>query len=634
MNDQDAELLAKLLPIFRGEAEEHLLKLEEILSAMEEQGAPVRADEALREVHSLKGAARAVAAHELETLCQETEEVFARLRKGGAVTAALLEALRAAADLAADLAQVAGKETPEGARRRLVALLPALAAVRGEAPPPQVEPAAAPVQAPAAAAELPAPPSSPPTAPEGLRTPETVRVSAGVLERLLLQTEELLAEKLSASRHAASLRSVEEAAARAQRTLETALAALSANAAAAEQPLLRGAVRGAEESLAALTRDLRLLQREGEEGARSLQAKVDELAGVVRETLMLPAAGLLEQFPRMVRELARDVGKEAELATSGGAILLDRRMLEELRDPFLHLLRNCVGHGIESPQERAAAGKPARGRITVGASTPAPGRVLFTVSDDGRGLDLGRLRKKAVQEGRITREEAEGLDLEGVASLVFLSGLSTREEVGAVSGRGVGLSIVREKVERLGGAVSVSTRRGEGTVFRLEIPAAVPAFRGVQVRLQRARYIFPAYAVEKVFHVDRARVSAVGSRETVLVEGRQAPVVRLEEPLRLPLRMALRGEESTAVLVGARFGGIAYAVDEVIGEEEFVVKGLGKQLRRVPCLAGSTVFPDGTIAFILDPAGLLSETGGATPPVPAAAQGPEPRKRVLVVEDS
>jgi two-component system, chemotaxis family, sensor kinase CheA len=634
MDPRDAELLSRLLPTFRLEAEDHLRRIEILLGALREEPSRESVQEAFREVHSLKGAARAVGARELEALCQEMEAVFAGATKGALrLERGVLDLLYLAADLASDMARVAGKDpSPELGALAAEATRRLAEAARGQ----QVEP---PEEIPRQAAESFAAP----------RPTDTLRIGTEKIEQVLIQAEELLGSKLAAReqkeaigallRELGQIRRSLSLAAAEGRALQRSTEGISPESPGGRSPILQrlvGLLAEGEDAARTVQESTRRLLGESEEHFRFVATKVDALLAAVRETLMLPVGSLLESLPRMVRELARESGKGAELELSGGEIPVDRRILEEMRDPLQHLLRNAIDHGVEPADERQRRGKEVRGRIRLEVTSPSPRRVLFVLSDDGRGIDLSKVKEAAVREGVVSREDAEALDEWEIASLAFTAGLSTRESVTTVSGRGLGLSIVREKVERLGGEVHVSSRSGEGTTFRLEIPAAMAAFRGILTRLGQAHYIFPAVDVERVLRISPLEVRTLESREMVELEGFPLPVVPLEVPLELPLLSPDARDPLPLVLTHSRRGRVAFVVDEIISEQEFLIKGLGRQLLKVENFSGSAILGNGTIAFILDIEDLARRASGMPPTAGPAAQEPAlpARKRVLVAEDS
>jgi two-component system chemotaxis sensor kinase CheA len=367
---------------------------------------------------------------------------------------------------------------------------------------------------------------------------------------------------------------------------------------------------------------------------------VDTLLDDLKEVLMLPCATILEVLPKMVRDLARDRGKDAELAVTGETVEIDKRVLEEMKDPLIHLVRNCIDHGIEKPEERLRRNKPARGRITVTVSLMGSNRIELLVADDGAGIDTVRLAEVAIQQGVVPRDESSRLEDGELLELIFKSGVSTSPLITAISGRGLGLAIVREKVEKLGGTVTVESEPSWGTTFRMVLPLTISTYRGVLVAVGEQTFIVPAAGVERVTRIDKASLKTVENLETIELGGAALSFVRLADLLQLP-RQERSGEEAGLIplfVIGSGANRIAFGVDGILGEQEVLVKSLGPQLSRVRNIAGATVLGTGKVAAILHPGDLLkSAVKGAAMPAGAAypAEKTEaPRKSVLVVEDS
>jgi two-component system chemotaxis sensor kinase CheA len=364
----------------------------------------------------------------------------------------------------------------------------------------------------------------------------------------------------------------------------------------------------------------------------TLNGMVDTLLDDMKEALMLPFAIILEPLPKMVRDLARDRGKDAELVQEGSAVEIDKRILEELKDPLLHLLRNCVDHGIEKPDERQRKGKPARGKISVAARLLDSNRIEIRVADDGAGIDTARLLETAVKSGLTGADEAELLEF------IFTSGFSTSTVIDDISGRGLGLAIVREKVINLGGTVTVATEPQGGTTFTIVLPLSLSTYRGILVRAGEQLFVVPAPQVERCARTGNNAVKTVENRETVLLGNEAVSFVRLATALGLP-QSVKKGEEQDEVrLFVLNNGGvrIAFGVEEILGEQEILVKGLGRQLSRVRNTSGATVLGTGKVVPILHPGDLLkSAVKVATAPT-ATIPGKEAaiRKSVLIVEDS
>ena len=264
-----------------------------------------------------------------------------------------------------------------------------------------------------------------------------------------------------------------------------------------------------------------------------LKRMVDDHLESMKLVMMLPVATLVEAFPKVVRDLARDQDKEAELVIHGTEIEIDKRILEELKDPLMHLLRNSVDHGIKKPEERARLNKTPKGIITLGFGIKDGRQLEVLVSDDGEGIDAEQVRAAAEKSGLITQDAAGKPGEPEVLSFIFKSGISTSPIITDISGRGLGLAIVREKVEKLGGIVSVESHPGRGTTFRLIMPLTLSTFRGVLVSADEHMFVLPTLNVERAVRVGREEIRTVENRETIQLNGQILPLVRLGDALEL-----------------------------------------------------------------------------------------------------
>ena len=371
-----------------------------------------------------------------------------------------------------------------------------------------------------------------------------------------------------------------------------------------------------------------------EEEERSLRAGVT-LSALQTEVLrvrMLPVGSLFQSAPRLIRDLGRRQGKAVRLEIRGGETELDKRILEHLADPLLHLIRNAVDHGIEPAEARTRAGKAPQGMIRLTAYQQG-GQVVIEVEDDGRGLDLQALREKAVAQGHA--QAADLLSDAEASRLIFLPGLSTREVVTEISGRGVGMDVVQANVERLKGMVDVETVAGQGTRFRLRLPLTLAILETLVVGLGSWRYCLPSTAVLEGLEVSPTNLDRVGPALLLAHRGetiRVVPLARLVGEPETPLA------DPTVVVVleagGQRLGVI---VDRLLEVQDVVLKGLGRLLTEAPGLAGTTILGDGGIALVLDPVALLrmarNQTGTPTP-APAREAPVRRAPRALVVDDS
>jgi len=671
MDKKDQEFQKKLLSTFKVEAGEHVQALSSGLIELEKSAGTEQrlaiVETVFREAHSLKGAARAVGMAEIETICQRVESAFSALKgKEAELSPGLLDVLHDAVDMLGRLLSFIGSDATGKARPPISELLRRLdrAVVNADARPAKRAPSA-----PSSAARRPAR-DLPRAVPEDKPIlVDTVRIATGRLDALLFQAEGLLAAKLTAAQRAAEIRETLGALADMKKERARIIAsvkavrhrsgkALRGNGAAGNGAVGNGARANgtgrvdpqstrllelvAWESTFIKSYEARLgaLAASAEHDQRALAGMVDALLEDMKKALMLPMSSALEVLPKSVRDLARSQGKEVDLRVHGGEIEVDRRILEQMRDPLIHLVRNCVDHGIETPEQRELKGKPPRGTISLTVTQKDGGRIEILVSDDGAGIDLARVEEAAHKLGLAADEDRGSAQPHERLSLVFQSGVSTSPIITDISGRGLGLAIVREKVERLGGTASVESEPGKGSVFRIMLPLTLATFRGVHVRVHDQLFVLPTTHVEQAVRVPRSVVKTVENRETIEWNGQALALVRLADVLELPDRRAPDAPADTlqAVILGAAHKRIAFGVDEIVGEQEILVKPLGKQLSRVRNIAGATVLGTGKAAPILDVPDLLrSAVRVAQAPVatlPGKQEVKAERASILVAEDS
>lgn len=619
------KFLQHLLATFRVEADEHLRAMTTLVLELEQPAAVERVPQLIetlfREAHSLKGAARSVGLSEIEAACSELESQLAALKRQDiALSPALLQTLDRRIDALARLL------TSEAA-----AVSPATPALPSAQAPP--------VERFERLASL---------APE---TGETVRISTAKLTTLLVQAEELLAFKFSAGHLAGELRTLQtevsdwkKACAKSAREVGALRrvrerAGNGAHGEALPQGVDRlfDAVERDEGVAKSLHERLSGLQRRAERERRALGGIVDGLQEDMKRVLMQPFAALLELLPKLVRDLARDSGKEVELKLEGAVIEVDRRILEQMKDPLIHLVRNAIDHGIESPNERVRRGKTRQGRLSLVITPRDANQVELLLRDDGAGIDLDRVKDAALKLGLLTPESSARLGRQDLLALAFESGLSTSAILTDISGRGLGLAIVREKVEKLGGSVAIELPEGVGTAFRIVLPTTLANFRGLVVALGERQFVLPSRSVERVARVPLASVKTVENREAIELAGEALALARLSEVLGLPMPSSSTVAKylSVAVLVNAGKR-IAFVVDAVLGDQEVLVKGLGPQLRRVRNIAGATVLGAGVLVPILSVPDLFKSALRVGPLVQATTTPGTiaARQSVLVVEDS
>jgi two-component system chemotaxis sensor kinase CheA len=381
-------------------------------------------------------------------------------------------------------------------------------------------------------------------------------------------------------------------------------------------------LESSEARLHTTTGQLRELRRRFAADNRRMAQVAADLEEDVRRTRMMPVSTVFETFPRMVRDLARDLGKQVRLVIQGGEVEVDRSVLEQIKDPLTHLLRNSVDHGIETPQTRAAADKPAEGVITLAAAQRGDS-ITIEVSDDGAGIDLAAIRAAAVAKGLLQPGEAETLSDREALWLIFNSRLSTSTHVTALSGRGVGLDVVRENVERLRGIIDVDSQRGHGARFTLSLPLTVATTLCLLAQVGSQVFALPISNVVRIVRLQPAEIGRAEGREAITLDGRPMPLVRLSEVLGVsappppqPGGKTISASTSTGaanhlpvVILGSAERRVAFSVDVLVGVREVVIKSLPKPLLRVRYTAGATILGTGEVVIVLNVADLLRAIG-------------------------
>lgn len=328
-----------------------------------------------------------------------------------------------------------------------------------------------------------------------------------------------------------------------------------------------------------------------------------ELQDQIMKARMLPIETVFNRFPRTIRDLAQRLSKEVHLEIKGSDTELDRSVIEVIGDPLLHILRNSVDHGIESPAERRAVGKSPAGRITI-CARHHESHIVIEIADDGRGIDIERVKEKAIAAGITTADAAARLSDPDALSFVFHSGLSTAEELSEVSGRGVGMDIVRTNIQKLGGVVELESWPGQGTRFTLRLPLTLAIIRGLLVNVAGTTIVLPLTSVVETLRVLPGDIQRVNRSEVVVVRGKTIPLVRLAEELGLGAAEPF-GKPKFAVIVGLADQQVGFIVDALVGEQEVVIKSLDQFCGEAPGISGATILGDGNVALIADVSGIL-----------------------------
>jgi len=366
---------------------------------------------------------------------------------------------------------------------------------------------------------------------------------------------------------------------------------------------------------------------------------VDELQQHIKKIRMLPCSTLFMGFPRLVRDLAREEGKEVDLKIKGDETELDKKVLEEIKEPLIHILRNAIDHGVELPEERVAQNKPRSATLQVSAFHKGA-NVVLEVSDDGRGLDLERIKEVAVKKGLGKIDDLNKMTEKELLNFIFMSGFSTSRFITDISGRGVGLDVVRDRIERLKGRVEIQSVKGKGTTIQMELPLTIAIIHVLLVKVQEKVFAIPLLGVDEVAKVFRKEIQTVENRMAIGLRGSTTPVVRLDAVLGIPIDHKDRDSEDEivdVVIIDSVYGRVGFMVDGLLGKEEIYIKNLGSHIGKPRNVSGATVLGTGEITVILDPADLVQAS--KTSPLTANPEGKavhheKTKRKLLVVEDS
>jgi two-component system, chemotaxis family, sensor kinase CheA len=695
----------ELRSLFKTSSEEHIHNLESGLLRLEKQ--PDDHDALamlLREAHTLKGDARMLGVQDVETLVHQFEEVLFGFKKGESTLTSetcdrlyhSLDAIRKisheavtgepsgvsvfyvlaqmmGADVAADPveratddAQVTHDLFPDMAAAvsasNLDDLFPdiAVSAAAGT----DLFPEVAVLENPAIADPVPIPepvaiaPLSTPSVPVPASVPEatqidTLRVELHQLDTLMTQTSELLVTK---GRIAERLEEIEAIVAiwedwsREAFVSRQSIDALERNL---QQPAVAQSLSNqftsvqkfhhqAEKRLDHLGELIQRLKAGAYDDTARLETISTDLETSVRDIRLLPLSTLFNLFPRMVRDLAKQQGKDIHLQIEGGDVKVDKRILEEMKGPLTHLLRNAIDHGIETPQQRQAAGKSSSATIRLkGFRTSAS--VGIEIMDDGRGLDIDAIQRTAVRRGVCQEKDLEAMSLQEVQSLIFKPGFSTRTEVTELSGRGVGLDVVKANVERLKGTIQIDSQPGRGCEFRLLVSANLATTHVLITEVNHLPFGIPTEFVQTMLLVERQAIFSVDGKQTINLEGQAVSVVWLADLLELslsapqsPSAIAATATTIPCVILQVGTEQLGVLVDAFLDEQEIILKPLSKLLKRVRNVSGATILGDGEVCSILNPQDLFKtaqrRSGASASPV--LVEEVKQKSSILLVEDS
>ena len=681
------ELQRQLVATFRVELEEHSAALNKGLLELEKDLDAGEKDDLLkalfRSAHSIKGSARAVELKDISTVAHKMEDVLGELKKGKLKSSSqLVDRLLRATDLLTESMRLhlqgeglsfearksvmnaldealRGDLPPQediGQARKSVVPKEETKVIRSEsnegkkAPPVKIsDDAGMPEVGPSATFDA-KKDSQPLPREEDLKpqkgfsaqlSGDTIRVKTEKLDALMAGMGELLVSRMRMEQRLEELKSVQtvmgdweklwrksrihKRALERRMDKDSELTALLDFFSINENHLNKvgRTIKGLSESLAGDYRHLTLL--------------TDDMQNGVRRVRMVPIATLFNLFPRMVRDIGREKRKEVRVALEGADTEIDRQVLEGLKDPLTHLLRNAIDHGIEAPDQRLEKGKATQGTIRLKASQRG-NHIVLEVSDDGAGINLPAVRRAAVKNNLITAADAENLTLEETIDLVFQSGLSTHVTVTDLSGRGVGMDVVREQLQRLHGQVKTRTETDKGTSFTLILPLTLATSHVLMLKVAGQTVAVPNTSVERIMRFKPEEIRRMEGKPAVRIGDKALPLISMAEILELPVRDVNNnnGGKIGVVVLGAVEKKLAFQVDEFLGAQEVVVKNLGTQLQRVRNIAGATILGSGQVVMILNVGSIIYSAQGmrASSFLPSVRAKKTVQKKVLVVDDS
>ncbi|OGP69548.1 MAG: hypothetical protein A2169_15440 [Deltaproteobacteria bacterium RBG_13_47_9] len=657
------KMLKELMVTFQAELQEHLSMLTKDLLSLEQNPTSNERSNLLtnvfRAAHSIKGAARTVNLKDIETISHRIEDVLVKIREGYlSLTPHLFDVLLSAVDAIGNVmaAHLRGEQMPGEVMAAVLTHLDDL--VRGQT---ESGSAQATIETSGGEKSLPSEPSvpmsldsaegsfiaggkkQPPIGPRPTQVDDTIRVRTTKLDTLMDGLGELLVMQMRTEKLLSQMKALQERTMRWQKDWRKASPhynRLRRNNSKADKigliPLFDFLEKN-EQELKALGSEHNTLLDHLMNDRNHLQIITNDLQNGIRSTRMLPITTLFDLFPRMVRDLAHNQSKDIVLEVQGQEAEVDRQALELMKDPLTHLLRNAVDHGIEPPEERLAIGKPRHGTIRLCAEQRGNNLVL-TVSDDGRGINLDAVRKAVMEQGLVSSEKIASFNEREVVELIFHSGLSTASQITDLSGRGIGLDVVRKNLEQIHGLIQVETKLGVGTSFVLMLPITLTTSQVLLVRVAGETVALPMTNVERILHVNVLKVGSIDGHSAIYAEGRPLPLVSLANILKLPeVEQPLPPDAKIPVVIlSVAERHIALRVGGFLSTQQVVLKSLGGQLRRVRNVAGAAILGDGQLVTILNVSDLMKSIHSksvASSTLPIVSKEAR-RWRVLLADDS
>lgn len=618
----DDDITRQLIGTFKIELEEHLQAINKALLSLEkEQNSDERQnilEAVFRDAHSLKGASRAVGINNIEAIAHQLENIFAASKRrelelsadifdliyeGVDKIAQAMDAYLNANELGFDLSDLL---------QRLAATLDVNKTDAGEIKSREISIEEEIESIAVKPMEASSRKQGGPKVNFGreIKLEETIRVRTKKLDNLMSHVEEMLVARIRTEQRLADLREIYNFIADWSKNwfkIKGYYDKLNRRAAVDKE--VAGIVKFLginDRYLKHMATEMSKLLQEFTKDNMRLSLTTEDLQQDILNVRMLPASTIFNSYERMVRDIARQQHKEVQLNLSGLEVELDKKILEGIKDPLMHLLRNCIGHGIESPKERVAKGKSRLGTISMSASQPG-GTIMIEIEDDGGGIDVNKIKQHAVDKGIIDAAEAKSLSDREALFLIFKSGFSTSPIITNVSGRGVGLDVVKQNVEKLNGIIEVKSSKDEGTKFSISLPLTLTTSRALLAKVSQEMFAIPTSSIERILRIEHQAISSIAGKDAIKIGDQPIAIVRLDQILELPVaeKQLAPHDKITVIVLGLAEKRIAFIVDGVEGEMEIVMKSLGKQMTRVRNVSGATILGTGKVVMILNIADLI-----------------------------
>jgi two-component system chemotaxis sensor kinase CheA len=659
-----------LIAIFRAETEEHLTKLDNGLVELEKQPNNVELASSLnREVHTMKGAARVFGFNEIQDIAHRIEDIFEEVAGKRAVFNSLmaekifkgLDAIRIileriaqekkidvevdvdATDICRELEECISAAQPirtrkkreKGPKREKEAIEIQQKAKQEREEEVEVEEEKE--QEEEKPLEKAVDRVSGTVTPHlSAQTEEYIRVPLSRVDKLLYLVGEVVINKMRASDISNQTKRISNLSREAQKSISGLSEVIKKEFSSQESEVTKW-LSQCEAQIHKLKEQTLNLYDQVSTETFHLDPVIDELQAKIKEIKMLPLSTIFEGFPRMVRDIASQEGKEVNLVISGGETELDKKVLEGIKTSLIHILRNCIDHGIEEPESRVDLGKPREGTIKVSAFHEGD-NVVITVEDDGRGVDIAQIKETALRKRLLSSYDLEGMTDKEVLNVVFMNGYSTSPIVTDVSGRGMGLDIVRRDITNLKGRVILDTQKDKETKFTLVLPLTIAIIQALLVKVQHMLFALPIFSITESVKVNVDDISAIEGRMAIQSRDHIVPLVKLNDVLGLPPPAEDEGKakkEMLVVMATSLDSQVGFIVDEIVGEGEVFIKSLGKHLGKVKNVSGAIIMPNGEVVVVLDIPDLITNSALSLPQATGKKRTPKSKeKKILIVEDA